>query len=49
MHYYGETEKYDYDNNKFGFDKGDLSHVKSVTSAPIGSGPYTSRAIPTAL
>ena len=41
MHYYGETEKYDYDNNKFGFDKGDLSHVKSVTSAPIGSGPYT--------
>ena len=41
MHYYGETEKYDYDNNKFGFDKGDLSHVKSVTSAPVGSGPYT--------
>ena len=41
MHYYGETEKYDYDNNKFGFDKGDLSHVKSVTSAPIGSGPFT--------
>ncbi|MEE3481228.1 MAG: ABC transporter substrate-binding protein, partial [Lachnospiraceae bacterium] len=25
MHYYGETDKYDYDNNKFGFDKGDLS------------------------
>ena len=41
MHYYGETEKYDYDNNKFGFDKGDLSHVKSVTSAPVGSGPFT--------
>ena len=41
MHYYGETEKYDYDNNMFGFDKGDLSHVKSVTSAPVGSGPYT--------
>ncbi len=41
MHYYGETEKYDYDNNMFGFDKGDLSHVKSVTSTPIGSGPYT--------
>ena len=41
MHYYGETEKYDYDNNKFGFDKGDLSHVKSVTSSPIGSGPFT--------
>ena len=41
MHYYGETEKYDYDNNKFGFDKGDLSHVKSVTSGPVGSGPFT--------
>ena len=41
MHYYGETDKYDYANNKFGFDKGDLSHVKSVTSAPIGSGPFT--------
>ena len=41
MHYYGETAKYDYENNKFGFDKGDLSHVKSVTSAPVGSGPYT--------
>ena len=41
MHYYGETDKYDYDNNMFGFVKGDLSHVKSVTSTPIGSGPYT--------
>ena len=41
MHYYGETDKYDYDNNMFGFVKGDLSHVKSVTSTPVGSGPYT--------
>ena len=41
VHYYGEMDKYDYDNNKFGFDKGDLSHVKSVTSAPVGSGPFT--------
>ncbi len=40
MHYYGEKDKYDYENNKFGFEKGDLSHVKSVTSSPIGSGPY---------
>ncbi len=40
MHYYGETDKYDYDNNKFGFDKGDLSHVKSVTTQPMGAGPY---------
>ena len=41
MHYYGEADKYDYDNNMFGFVKGDLSHVKSVTSTPVGSGPYT--------
>lgn len=40
MHYYGETDKYDYDNNKFGFDKGDLSHVRSVTTKPMGAGPY---------
>ena len=40
LHYYGETAKYDYDNNKFGFDKGDLSHVRSVTTKPMGAGPY---------
>ena len=40
LHYYGETAKYDYANNKFGFDKGDLSHVRSVTSKPLGAGPY---------
>lgn len=40
LHYYGEKEKYDYDNNKFGFDKGDLSHIRSVTTKPLGAGPY---------
>ena len=40
MHYYGETDKYNYENNKFGFEKGDLSHVRSVTSKPMGAGPY---------
>lgn len=40
MHYYGEPDKYDYDNNKFGFDKGDLAHVRSVTTEPLGAGPY---------
>ncbi len=40
MHYYGETAKYDYDNNMFGFDKGDLSHVRSVTTKPLGAGAY---------
>ena len=41
MHYYGEESKYDYENNMFGFDKGDMSDVKSVTSKPMGAGPYT--------
>ncbi len=41
MHYYGQEELYDYENNQFGFPKGDLSHVKSVTTRPVGAGPYT--------
>ncbi len=40
MHYYGDKSKYDYENNKFGFDKGDLSSVRAKTSAPMGAGPY---------
>lgn len=40
MHYYGESDKYDYGKNMFGFTKGDLSHVKSVTTQPMGAGPY---------
>ncbi|MGN0967659.1 MAG: ABC transporter substrate-binding protein [Oscillospiraceae bacterium] len=41
MHYYGDESLYDYDNNMFGFPKGDLSIVKSVTTQPVGAGPYT--------
>ena len=40
LHYYGDTSKYDYDNNKFGFDKGDLSTVRAKTTEPLGAGPY---------
>ena len=40
MHYYGDPEKYDYDNNQFGFDKGDLSTVRAKTTEPMGAGPY---------
>ena len=40
LHYYGDTAKYDYDNNKFGFDKGDLSSVRAKTTEPLGAGPY---------
>ena len=40
LHYYGDLSKYDYDNNSFGFDKGDLSTVRSKTTEPMGAGPY---------
>ena len=41
LHYYGDESLYDYENNSFGFPKGDLSIVKSKTTAPLGAGPYT--------
>lgn len=41
LHYYGDPSAYDYENNQFGFTKGDLSIVKSKTSQPLGCGPYT--------
>lgn len=40
MHYYGDASAYDYDNNQFGFTKGDLSSVRAKTSTPMGAGPY---------
>jgi len=40
LHYYGDASKYDYDNNMFGFDKGDLSGVRAKTTEPMGAGPY---------
>lgn len=40
MAYYGDASLYNYENNQFGFTKGDLSIVKSKTTAPVGAGPY---------
>ena len=40
LHYYGSAAKYDYANNKFGFDKGDLSLARAKTTKPMGAGPY---------
>lgn len=40
MHYYGSEAMYDYDNNKFGFTREDLSIIESKTSQPMGAGPY---------
>lgn len=40
MHYYGDASLYDYDNQSYGFVKGDLSKIRSVTSQPMGAGAY---------
>ena len=40
MHYYGDASLYDYENNSFGFVKGDLSTVRAKTTTPMGAGPY---------
>ena len=40
LHYYGDKSQYDYDNNKFGFTRGDLSALREKTTKPLGYGPY---------
>ena len=40
LHYYGDKAAYDYDNNKFGFEKGDLSGIKAKNTQPLGAGPF---------
>jgi len=40
LHYYGDPAKYDYENNKFGFDFGDLSKQEQLQPTPLGGGPY---------
>jgi len=40
MHYYGDEALYDYDNNKFGFEFGDMSLMQAKTTMPMGAGPY---------
>ena len=38
--YYGDASLYNYENNQFGFPKGDLRIVKDKTTSPMGCGPY---------
>ncbi|MDO5135910.1 MAG: ABC transporter substrate-binding protein [Eubacteriales bacterium] len=40
LHYFGDESLYDYDNNQFGFTRGDLSAVREKSTNPIGAGPY---------
>ena len=38
--YYGDESLYDYENNSFGFTKGDLSKARSLNGQPMGSGAF---------
>ena len=40
LHYYGDEDLFDIENNSFGFPKGDLSSVREKTTTPLGAGPY---------
>ncbi len=40
LHYYGDVDMYDYENNMFGFPFGDLSKQESLTATPMGAGAY---------
>lgn len=39
LHYYGDETLYDYESDKFGFNKGELSALKKL-GEPLGAGPY---------
>lgn len=42
MHYLGDKSLYDYENNKFGFERGKASEIKEKVNNPkVCSGPYT--------
>ncbi len=40
LHYYGDTSKYDYENNQFGFDFGEFDLSTEQQTNPLGAGPY---------
>lgn len=40
LHYYGNADAYNYENDEFGFERGDLSSVTAKTTEPLGWGPY---------
>ncbi len=40
LHYYGDESQYDYENNQFGFTRGDLSKMRELMTQPLGFGPY---------
>lgn len=40
LHYYGNEDLYDYENDQFGLVRGELESIRARDSAPFGYGPY---------
>ncbi len=40
LHFYGDKEKYNYEKNQFGFEKGDISSLIKKKNSPTGAGAY---------
>jgi len=40
LHYYGDRNLFDIENNRFGFERGNLEKIKSLNDSPCGAGPY---------
>lgn len=40
LSYYGETSLYNYENNNFGFTKGDIKQIRDFDKYPMGAGPF---------
>ena len=40
LHYYGDRTLFDIENNKFGFERGNLEKIKSLNDSPCGAGPF---------
>ncbi len=40
MHYYGDPELYDYENNMFGFERNNYNLDAEKATHPLGAGPY---------
>ena len=40
MEYYGSSDFYNYEENQFGFTKGDISKIREDEKYPLGAGPY---------
>lgn len=40
LHYYGDKTKYNYEKNRFGFKRGDISALQANKAMPVGAGAY---------